>query len=170
MKDNHASPQPASLPLALVVAGIAGLTFYYATDIRALGVGDNHDPGPRAFPYLLAAGLSAWSVWETIRAARERFAAKEASGAPPKTAKNEDGGEIIDGAILLAAVCLYIGGLHYGGFLVATPVFAAGLMIWRETRWPLAVGASLVLTIGAYFLFVKLFKSPLPAGIWELSL
>ena len=70
------------------------------------------------------------------------------------------------GIFLLAAIIIvYINSLNYLGFLLATPVFLAILMILTGARgWKEIVLASILITAGIYLFFQKIFQIILPTG------
>ena len=70
------------------------------------------------------------------------------------------------GIVLLATIIIvYISSLNYLGFLLATPVFLAVLMVLTGGReWKQIVLASVLITVGIYLFFQKIFQIILPAG------
>ena len=70
------------------------------------------------------------------------------------------------GVVLLAAVVIgYILSLDFFGFLLATPVFLAVLMMLTGARdWKQIAVTSAAATIGIYLFFQKVFQIILPAG------
>jgi putative tricarboxylic transport membrane protein len=70
------------------------------------------------------------------------------------------------GIVLLATIIIvYINSLNYLGFLLATPIFLAVLMILTGARgWKQIVLASVLITVGIYLFFQKIFQIILPAG------
>ena len=70
------------------------------------------------------------------------------------------------GVVLLAAIVIvYINSLTYLGFLLATPIFLAILMILTGARgWKEILLASVLITAGIYLFFQKIFQIILPAG------
>ena len=56
------------LAFALVLLGISLFAFLAAFKIQTLATAANHDPGPRAFPWLIAGVLAAGGLFELITA------------------------------------------------------------------------------------------------------
>jgi hypothetical protein len=150
MKDKSNAQQGTSsefsLGLALVVVALLALAF--ARMIPDSALGNNRDPGPRAFPLLLSAALLIGGIIQLVR----HFAI----GSIPRGDRNV--------AILLAALVLYVPAIAWIGFALSTLLFSAGTMTWLGTRWFISVLISIGLVVVVEVLFVLLFKVQLPAG------
>ena len=129
-------------------------------------LGQNHDPGPRAMPILLATLFVIVFATEAVFSRRRRRLVEstavsgftngvvvEQSRTPWMSA---------DAAFLLAALVIYIAVMPWIGFTAATGVFTLAVM-WRlGTKWWLAALGSIVIVTAIHLLFVVLFKVQLP--------
>jgi hypothetical protein len=112
--------------------------------------------------------LMAGAVYEFLKS----WTVRERSDSIPKKIPNESSAVETEDApdsagfknflLLGGAFFIYLMVLPWLGFFPATWIYAT-LMMWRlGTRLPLAGGASLILLLAVYGLFVRVFKVPLP--------
>ena len=149
--------QPAGdVWLGIALVGLAVVVVSLAQSIRALGLGDNFDPGSKAFPVGLAVVLGIGGLIEVWQGWQSGPAAKAAPG-QTKTA-----------AILLLGLGAYVWLLPWLGFAVSTLVGATAMMVWLGNPWSRSLIASVVLIGVIYALFVIGFKVPLPGGVLNL--
>ncbi len=67
--------------------------------------------------------------------------------------------------LLTVIVFLYVKGMNLFGFLYATPLFVAVLMLISGSRkWKELLLTVFFVTLGIYFFFIKIFRVPLPDG------
>jgi putative tricarboxylic transport membrane protein len=143
----------AGMVIAAMLLALAAVIFW---DTTSLQLATTYGVGPRAMPYVVAAGLVMLAVGNLLSAWRADF--------PPR------------GEVDVRAVALILGGLAAliaiiglgGGFIAATTVlFAATSAAFgrRATHIDLAIGLALGLAI--YVLFDKLLTLSLPAGPLE---
>ena len=150
---------PASRPdtAGMVIAGVLlVLAAVILWDTTSLQLATTYGIGPKAMPYVVAAGLVALSAGNFLLAWRADFPAREQ--ADPRAIALILGG--------LAALIATIG--LGGGFIAATAIlFAATSAAFgrRATHIDLAIGLALALAI--YLLFAKLLTLSLPAGPLE---
>ncbi|MFT5468011.1 MAG: hypothetical protein ACI8UO_003119 [Verrucomicrobiales bacterium] len=143
------------LGLGLIALGAAA--FWFSADFKSAGFGSNADPGPAAFPRILAAGLILGGIWELARSIwvgtwRESLAALKKR-------------EVLTMFVLVVVLVGYAVLISVVGFSVATIGFATALLIWRGMRWWIALATALGLVAVAVSLFVFLFKVQLPGGM-----
>ena len=123
-------------------------------------LGQNHDPGPRAMPILLATLLVLCLV-------AEGYLSRRREDAPLKCgARSAECGSTswmsADAVFLLVALVIYVVAMPWIGFSASTFAFA-GAVMWRlGTKWWLAAAGSVVLVVAIHLLFVVLFKVQLP--------
>jgi hypothetical protein len=138
-------------------------------------LGQNHDPGPRAMPILLATLLIIVLVAEGVASRKrgrqddarslaakvqERAGIKEALVTP--VTASIPAGNSRDALFMLIALAIYIAVMPWTGFIVATALFAL-IVMWRlGAKWWLAALGSLVIVASIHLLFVELFKVQLP--------
>ncbi len=144
--------------LGAVLVGLALVVFALSRSIKSLGLGDNFDPGSKAFPLGLAAILGVGGlveIWHSHRAS--------ATTNPPKRDNRAK-----TAAILLAGLSVYVFMLPWLGFALSTLLMATAMMKWLGNTWPRALVAVVVLIGIVYALFVVGFKVPLPGGVLNL--
>lgn len=137
------------------LVGLALIVVTLSRSIKALGLGDNFDPGSKAFPLGLAAILGIGGlieIWQSRRHARAAAAPSD-----PKKSKTA--------LVLLAGLGVYIFLLPWGGFALSTLVMGTAMMVWLGNSWLRAVIAATLLIGLVYALFVLGFKVPLPGGV-----
>lgn len=158
----------ASYGLLLVCIGV--FTLIFVPRIRDPQLGDNKDPGPRAFPTALAVCLLAGGLAQAVNALRK---------APAERGEDVDIGNEYQGrtpafrnpaVVLLAALIVYAGVMPWLGFSISTFLFAGGMMLWLGTRWWVALLLTVLMIAAIRLLFVSLFKVQLPAGVFELGM
>ena len=155
----------ASYGFLLVCIGLLALLF--VPRIRDSRLGDNKDPGPRAFPTALALCLVAGGLVQAVRALRQKAPAQGDGGAGTETHVPAFRNPAL---VLLAALILYTAVMPWLGFSLSTFLFAGGMMLWLGTRWWMALVVTGLMIVGIRMLFVWLFKVQLPGGIFELGM
>lgn len=158
-----------SLGPVLFLVGL--LTLILARDIPQSTLGNNEDPGPRAFPNALAILLILGGLYEQARTLRLRRPAPAPSAARNKSSvwKNLSRVENRNALILVGALALYLVAIPWVGFPLATLLFSAGMMLQLGAHWRLAAPFSLGLVAVIYLLFTVLFRVQLPVGVLGLS-
>jgi hypothetical protein len=162
MPNNDPSPSPAKdsgdvwLGGALVV--LALIVVALSRSIKALGLGDNFDPGSKTFPLGLAAILGFGGLIEIWQSRRHPRAA------PPTSDRSQSKTTLV----LLAGLGVYIFLLPWTGFALSTLVMGTAMMGWLGNSWLRSVIASISLVGVVYALFVLGFKVPLPGGVLNL--
>jgi len=147
-------------------------------------LGQNHDPGPRAMPILLATLVAVALVAEGFLSRRRRAPGssrpEEALNAESEIRNPTSGIEqsllpsavtnkelsaswmSADAVFLLVTLVIYVVAMPWIGFSASTFVFTLAVM-WRlGTRWWLAAIGSVVIVVAIHLLFVTLFKVQLP--------
>jgi hypothetical protein len=163
-------PPGWSLGPILLVLGI--LAFGLAPQPGRQGLGENHDPGPRAVPVVLALGLIAGGIAEIVKTwLMRRRTTPSAHGAKAiGTDVTESNGveSLGDAAVVLLLVVVYVATMPWLGFSLGTALFVVGLLLRLGARWITATTAAVVLVLTVRLLFVGLFRVQLPVG--ELGL
>jgi len=144
-------------PAGIVVAALLALTAaVVAWDASRLELGQTYGLGPKAMPYVVAAGLTLLAIGNLVMGLRGGMPARESTD--PKAIIQILGG--------LAALIAIIG--LGGGFILATTVLfatTAAAFGRRAFRADLAIG--FVLSFAIYLMFDKLLTLSLPAGPLE---
>lgn len=150
------------LPIGVVLLLFAAWVLAAAMQLPA---GASQDPlGPRGFPLLLGIGLalSGATVLVGALAARSSGAAESEEAGPFSPIR-------FAGAIALSGA--YVAALEPAGFLVATPLYMAGLAVLHGGVPPLRVLiASAGLTLALFALLSLLLGVSLPPGVLEGAL
>ena len=126
--------------------------------IKALGLGDNFDPGSKAFPLGLAAILGIGGLIEI----------GQSRGHSPANRAPTDPKQSQTALVLLVGLGVYIFLLPWGGFALSTLVMGTAMMVWLGNSWLRSVVAAVLLIGVVYALFVLGFKVPLPGGVLNL--
>jgi putative tricarboxylic transport membrane protein len=146
-------PDAAGMVIAVVLLALAGVILWDATSLQ---LATTYGVGPKAMPYVVAAGLVILSAGNLLLAWRADF--------PPREDVDARAVALILGGLAALIAVIGLG----GGFIAATTVlFAATSAAFgrRATHIDLAVGFALGLAI--YLLFDKLLTLSLPAGPLE---
>ena len=162
MPDNdEQSPSADTKPSGDVWLGggmivLALAVFAFSRSIKSLGLGENFDPGSKAFPLGLALILAiggAIEIWHS-------------RGAAPSSQPGD--GWIKTTLILLGGLGAYVFVLPWLGFALSTLALGTSMMVWLGNTWLRSVIATTVLIAVVYGLFVVAFKVPLPGGVLNL--
>jgi len=160
------SQSGGSILLGVLLILLAIGAGWFAGDIRTSGFQSEGDPGPRALPWLLAAVIGVFGIWELALALIGRV--KNTASLPVS-----DPAEVVSPGRLcqtLGLTLLYLLSLAWAGFFIASACFAAALislMEWRRgtSPWKIALLAStstVLLMLSVYGLFVLVFRVVLP--------
>jgi putative tricarboxylic transport membrane protein len=113
--------------------------------------------GSAFMPWVLTASLLLLSILLLLKAL---FGSVNAKG-PAKASREEGWGIVLPAAVILG----YIQAIDLLGFLWATPVFVAILMLISGSRkWTELLLVSILTTVGIYLFFQEIFRVQLPAG------
>lgn len=156
LEDSEGSRPAGDLWLGAALIGLAATVAGLSSSIHALGLGENYDPGAKAFPLGLALLLGLGGLTELVLGWRSRGTAHQSPGQLKKA------------AILLVGLGAYVFLLPWLGFALSTLLMASGMMIWLGQSWQRAALASASLVGLVYLLFVVAFKVPLPGGVLNL--
>ena len=120
----------------------------------------------RNLPNTLGSSFMPWMLVSILFGLSLLLAFNSAFKAPAETCDYRISSKEGLGIVILASIIIiYINSLNYLGFLLATPVFLAILMILTGSRgWKEIVLASVLITAGIYLFFQKIFQIILPAG------
>jgi predicted secreted protein len=138
----------------LIVLALA--VFSFSRSIKSLGLGENFDPGSKAFPVGLAIILAlggAIEIWHSRKA-------------PSSPQPGE--GRVKTTLTLLVGLGAYVFLLPWLGFALSTLVLGTSMMVWLGNSWLRSIIATTVLIAVVYGLFVIAFKVPLPGGVLNL--
>ena len=153
MPSKEAAGKSGDLWLGIFFLGTAAFVILFSGSIQSIGLGDNFDPGPKAFPLGLSALLIVGGLVELFTRTRKEKAETNREG-KTKTV-----------LILLAAFVLYVILLPWLGFGISTAIMATGMMKLLGNSWKGAAIVSATLIVLIYILFVVLLKVPLPNGV-----
>lgn len=160
----------------LVLTGCAAMIL--AARLEYTPLGDNQDPGPRAFPLILGMVLLLGGLIELASTWRgRRSEVHQDNDRPASKAKAVDPMADIPGAeaaatppssrdalIVLVAVGVYVAALGWLGFSLSTVLLVMGLMLRLGARWLTAALTAVGLVVVVQLLFVQLFRVQLPVG------
>jgi hypothetical protein len=148
---------------AASAGGLALVSLYALGESTHLDAGTLTRPGPGFFPFVLAGALLLTSLALLVRAWRgSRLTAPVPSAEAVVAARHP---WVLVAAV--AALAIYIAIFERAGFIVATVALLAFLFgALARYRWPIAVGASVVVTLASYLIFGTWLQVRLPAGVW----
>jgi putative tricarboxylic transport membrane protein len=156
----------AILPYAALLAGAAYL-YHDAGSFAASGKAGQLGPDfwPRAVLVLLM-------IVCAIEVARHAFFARAASSAEPLAATEDEGPRyprLLAAGMLITA--LYVPGMDYLGFFVATVAYLAAFMaVGRYRRWGVIATTSVLGSLAFVYVFMKVVYVSLPLGIGPFRL
>ena len=153
--------------LGIVLLGTSILTFTLSGSIQAIGLGDNLDPGPKAFPIGLAALLALGGLIE-LWLSRIETNQDLKMQIPSNRVETVSNPRTV--LLLLACFLVYVLLVPWLGFALSTVVMAPAMMILLGNSWKQSLLVSIILIIVIYALFVVLFKVPLPGGVLGMPL
>jgi putative tricarboxylic transport membrane protein len=141
----------------IVIAGVLALTAaVVAWDAGRLELGQTYGLGPKAMPYVVAAGLAVLAIGNLVMGLRGDLPVRES--ADPKAIAQILGG--------LAALIAIIG--FGAGFILATTIlFATTAAAFGRRAFLTDLAIGFVLSFVIYLMFDKLLTLSLPAGPLE---
>jgi tripartite-type tricarboxylate transporter receptor subunit TctC len=110
----------------------------------------SHDPGPWAVPAGVLAVAAALGLYQLTR--------------PSETSAPASSNRPV--IVAVAALAIYLALMPRLGFFVMTTLFAALVTRYLGRSWMSSIVAASVLMAAVYLLFVRLFKVPLPTGMF----
>ncbi|MBT5706655.1 tripartite tricarboxylate transporter TctB family protein [bacterium] len=157
--------------LGVGLALLGALAIGLALQIEVLGLGQNQDPGPRAFPMVLGVVLLIGGLFE-VATSVVRIDSSKSNGDQGDEGVKANHSVSINGPmnmiLIFVGLCLYVGLIGVLGFVLSTFLFAVSMMIRLGVRLRISLLSSLGLLLGIHLLFVRLFKVQLPAGMLGL--
>lgn len=154
--DSSPSEPSGDLWLGGALVALAVTVITLAQSIRSLGLGENHDPGSKAFPIGLAIILGISGIIEGVRGWQSRKRSVAAGDTPAAGHR---------GLILIVGLGIYVFLIPWAGFALSTLAMGTAMLRWLGSGWGKAVLISIGLVALVYALFVLAFKVPLPGGV-----
>jgi putative tricarboxylic transport membrane protein len=154
--DRTPAGRPATAGI-IIAAALLVLAAVIVWDTTALPVPATYGLGPKAMPYVVAAGLALLAAGNFLLAWRGDFPARE--DVDPRAI-----------ALILGGLAALIGIIGLGGgFILATTILfvATAAAFGRRRAIHIDVAIGLVLALAIYLLFDKLLTLSLPAGPLE---
>jgi putative tricarboxylic transport membrane protein len=146
-------PDPAAIAIAGVLLALAAVILW---DTMRLDIATTYGIGPKAMPYVVAAGLALLSAGNLALAWRADF--------PPRDELDLRAILLILGGLVAMIATIGLG----GGFIAATTILFAATSAGFGRRAPhIDVPIGLALGLVIYLLFDKLLTLSLPAGPLE---
>jgi putative tricarboxylic transport membrane protein len=125
-----------------------------------LGIGRINDPGPGFIPFLTGSVLILLSLCTMLFEGRR----SRKAGSKPNLFKRSGLG-LAPSLLVLISLVIYVLVLDLLGFGTSTFLFLTFLFTISENRsWKVALGASIITTASAYFVFIYLLEIGLPKG------
>ncbi|MEO7412294.1 MAG: tripartite tricarboxylate transporter TctB family protein [Opitutaceae bacterium] len=152
--------------LGVVLIAIATGGTLLLDSVKVMGLGNNFDPGPKAFPLGLCAILACGGlieIWQGLRSTKSETKEPSALRHPDEAPRSKTV------LILLACFLVYVALLPWLGFSVATMIMGTGMMMVLGNSWKRAALVSIALIALIYLLFVLFFHVPLPGGVFNLK-
>ncbi|MDA1273013.1 MAG: tripartite tricarboxylate transporter TctB family protein [Verrucomicrobia bacterium] len=159
--------QNRELLFPAVILGISVLVFLATFQIKTLDLAENHDPGSRALPWIIAGALLAGGLFEFVAALTRRTSPElQASTRPGDTDSSLD---LKSAGILLGSLLIYFLAVPWLGFFICTTLFSVSMMRLLGTGWIVSTVSTLSILLTVYLLFVRLFQVQLPSGAMRFS-
>jgi putative tricarboxylic transport membrane protein len=158
MQSNNSARRKGDPWLGAAFLAAGALVIFLSGSIHAIGLGDNFDPGAKAFPIGLSILLILGGLVELLPGGKSTSSAT-ASKSDPKTKTV---------LFLLGAFLAYVIILPWLGFSITTLIMATAMMILLGNSWKPSLLLSVTLIAIIYLLFVLLFKVPLPSGVFGM--
>lgn len=138
--------------------GTSLLILFLTRSVHSIGLGDNFDPGPKAFPMGLSMLLLIGGLIELYKT----------RGTPSTTEapKTETRAKTV--LQLMGLFVIYVILIPWFGFSISSLVMATFMMVLLDNSWKLSLIVSIILIAVIYCLFVLLFKVPLPGGVFGM--
>lgn len=165
------SKNSSGFGLFLITIGTFAL--WQSRDIALIGLGGNHDPGPRAFPIGLSLILVVGGIVQVALALFARRIKGSSHGQPllpplwkPRRILTDRGTQNV--ALVIVGVIVYVLAIEWIGFALSTLLFGSGMMVRLGTRWWQAIAMTLLLIVIIELLFTLLLEVQLPTGQFGL--
>jgi putative tricarboxylic transport membrane protein len=153
MTEHTRKADPAGIVVAALLALTAGVIVW---DTSGIELGQTYGLGPKAMPYVIAAGLVLLAIANLVMGLRGDMPPRES--ADPKAIQRILGG--------LAALIAIIG--FGGGFIIATALlFAMTSAAFGRKAFFTDLAIGFVLGVAIYLMFDKVLTLSLPAGPLE---
>ena len=153
-----------NLIFGMVLIGIAILVIVEASFFPKFVVSGKRLPGPAFFPTILGIILIISGFYEIIVSLIEK---RFIRGSKPFLEYLKDWG-IQNVLILIFMLLVYVPIIKFLGFVLGTFIISLILMLRLKTGWLRGVMVSIALIIVIVLLFEKVFKIPLPEGIFGI--
>lgn len=144
----------------LIVAVVYG---FHAGDFPE---GRSGDPGPALFPYLLAFGLGALSLWIILRALLDGWRTRAVDVPPDTIGGIAAYSGLIRVLVSIALTLGFVASFTTLGYVIATAIYSGALSLLFRRDSLLIPVLSVLLAVGSlHLLFVVLLNVRLPAGL-----
>ena len=155
-----------NLIFGTVLIGVAILVIVEASFFPKFVVSGKKLPGPAFFPTILGIILVISGFYEIIMALLEKRFFRLSK---PFSNYLKDWG-IQNVLILLLMLIIYVPIIKFLGFILGTFIISSLLMVRLKTGWIRSVVVSIALIVVIVLLFEKVFKIPLPEGVFGIKL
>lgn len=144
-------------------AALGLLAVFTLIESTRLDPGSITRPGPGFFPLVLSAALGLVALVLLVRTWRERRATTRDAAEPPAAAERTQPWKLV---ATVATFVIYVALFERLGFILASAAFLAFLFgVLARYRWPIAIGAGVVLSLAAYVVFNTWLQVRLPGGV-----
>ncbi|WP_165899966.1 tripartite tricarboxylate transporter TctB family protein [Borborobacter arsenicus] len=153
--------------IILCTTALAVGYLYATTKIPSL---DTVDPlGPRAYPYLVAAGLIGSVVWLLLESVQSRKVAVQAEDVSERESETVDNKRYIMLSFVVVSLGIYYAAIEAAGFVVSTVIFLVSLTAYfNPGKWVANILVSFIFAVGVYVLFTHVLGVPLAKGLLDI--
>ncbi len=162
-----------SLPVLLTALGVWAL--YLSAQLPDFVQRGRQLPGPRYFPTILGVFFCIAGVVELVRYIRYRRQARangevsaRSSLTRLKSLARDWGAQSV--AVILGLLAVLMPLVQFVGFIIGGVLFSTALMLRLKARWYNAIILSVVVVVVITVVFGRLFRVPLPAGVFGIRL
>lgn len=156
--DGQVKTREPNLALGIGLFVVAAVAVWMGIGITVPRNVSVFDPGPRMFPLLPASVIGVGGLLEIVRAVRAGLSGRRMLQDVVAWKRSGIGGAIVLGYVLCITPV---------GFIPATVVFGAGLLVYLGQVWWRALLTALTLALVVHLSFVKLFLVDPPRGLLD---
>lgn len=159
-----------SLTFGLLLIALGAAVFFLGRDLPSFVLGGRQLPGPKFFPFLLAGLFIVAGAWESLVFFRAGGFQHKASAFPKLAAEHFRDPGVQRFWFILIGLVLFVPLIQLLGFVIGSFLFATAVMVRLKAKVWSALLVAAILTVVIALIFGRLFRIPLPEGIFGITL